>query len=122
MSRRSPLLAFLMLIGILSLAGIPPFSGFVGKLLVFAAAIENGLSWLVFIAIINTFVALFYYLNILKVIYLYRSEGEGKVLEPSAIGVAALSLCVLGIMVMGVFIAPWYSIAHSMAMNFLLLP
>jgi NADH-quinone oxidoreductase subunit N len=122
LSRRSPFLAFLMLIGILSLAGIPPFSGFVGKLLVFSAAIENGQSWLVFIAIINTMVGLYYYLNILKVIYLYRSEGEGKQMSPSGYGVAALTLCVIGIVVMGVVIAPWYSLTHVMAMNILLLP
>jgi len=122
LSRRSPLLAFLMLVGLLSLGGIPPFAGFVGKLLVFSAAIENGLSWLVFIAIVNTIIALYYYLNVLKVIYLFRSEGEGKLLSPSGYGVTALVICGAGILVMGVVISPWYALTHSMAMNFLMLP
>ena len=122
LSRRSPLMAFLMLIGLLSLAGIPPFAGFIGKLLVFSAAIENGQAWLVFIAVINTIIALYYYLNILKVIYLKRSEAEGQSLNVSGYGVTALVICVLGILIMGVVISPWYSMTHNMALNILLLP
>ena len=122
LSRRSPLTAFLLMIGLLSLGGIPPFAGFIVKVLVFDAAIQNGMAWLAIIGIINTIIALYYYLYVIKVIYLIRSEGEGKELSLSRYGISALLICGAGILVLGVIIAPWYGFSHQMAMSILQMP
>jgi NADH-quinone oxidoreductase subunit N len=57
LNRRSPALALLMLVGVLSLAGIPPFAGFFAKILVFGAAMQSGLAWLVIIGVVNSIIA-----------------------------------------------------------------
>lgn len=111
LSRRSPRLAFSMLIVLLSLGGIPPFAGFVGKFLVFASAVQANMVWLAVLGALNTIVALYYYLNILKVIYLYRSEGEKNPLKVLPTWGIALGLCTLGILVLGFIITPLYDAA-----------
>jgi len=74
LSRRAPLVSFCMLIFMLSLAGIPPLAGFFGKFYVFAAAVKGGaanlgLLWLVILAVAMSAVSLYYYLQVLKQIY-----------------------------------------------------
>ena len=73
LSRRAPLLSFCMLVFMLSLAGIPPLSGFFGKFYVFTAAAGGapnlGLLWLVIMAVAASAVSLYYYLQVLKQIY-----------------------------------------------------
>jgi NADH-quinone oxidoreductase subunit N len=59
-----------MMMGLFSLAGIPPTAGFTGKFLVFAAAMEKGDFWLVFIGMVNATVSLYYYLMVIKAAYL----------------------------------------------------
>lgn len=115
LSRRSPWLALVMLIAFLSLAGMPPFGGFVVKFAVFAAAVQAGMVWLAVIGVLNAIVGLYYYLTVLKVVYLYRSEDEDKPLpvsRPYAIGLTALSLLII---LIGTVFAPWFSMASSAA-------
>jgi NADH-quinone oxidoreductase subunit N len=71
LSRRSPLLAFALLIFFLSLAGVPPLAGFIGKLYVFAAAMNEGLVALVVIGGINIVISMYYYLIVIKRVYIY---------------------------------------------------
>jgi NADH-quinone oxidoreductase subunit N len=108
LSRRAPAVALILLISMLSLGGIPPFAGFVGKVLVFAAAVEAGRWWLALIGVINSIVALYYYLIVLKSAYLLRSEDEQKPLQLMAGWRVALLVCVTGVLVLGVVIAPWF--------------
>lgn len=70
LSRRSPLLAFALLIFFLSLAGVPPLAGFIGKLYVFAAAMKEGLLALVVIGGINIVISMYYYLVVIKKVYI----------------------------------------------------
>jgi NADH-quinone oxidoreductase subunit N len=72
MSRRSPGLALAMLVAFLSLAGMPPFGGFVAKVFVFAAAVQVNMVWLAVVGILNSIVGVYYYLTVLKVVYLYQ--------------------------------------------------
>jgi NADH-quinone oxidoreductase subunit N len=78
LSKRAPVLSFCMLIFMLSLAGIPPLAGFFGKFYVFAAALSNGkdlaLLWLVILAIAMSAVSLYYYLQVLKQIYVLPGD------------------------------------------------
>ena len=70
LSRRSPALALALLAALLSLGGIPPFAGFLGKIILFAAAVQVNMVWLAIIGILNSIIALYYYLVVLKVVYL----------------------------------------------------
>ncbi|PJF40912.1 MAG: NADH-quinone oxidoreductase subunit N [Chloroflexi bacterium] len=78
LNRRSPWLALAMTIALLSLAGIPPTAGFFGKFFVFNAAVRSGLTWLAVVGVLNAIVALYYYLVVIKVMYVDRSEDEDK--------------------------------------------
>ncbi|MCL4561643.1 MAG: NADH-quinone oxidoreductase subunit N [Chloroflexi bacterium] len=108
LSRRAPGLAMVFLVALLSLGGIPPFGGFVGKILVFAAAINSNLIWLAVLGILNSIIALYYYLMVLKVVYLYRSEDENRPLAIPRSWAIAMGLCVVGILLLGTVFGPWY--------------
>lgn len=70
LARRSPLLALVFTFSLLSLAGIPPLGGFIGKVYLFSAAMERGYLWLVVAAALNSVVSLYYYLIVLKRMYI----------------------------------------------------
>ncbi len=120
MSRRSPYLALAMLAAFLSLSGMPPFGGFIGKVLVFAAAVEAGWYWLVFVGIINSVVGVYYYLTVMKYVYLYRMEGENEeaspipVTRPYAIAIVVLTI---GIILTGTIFAPWFGFSTDAALS-----
>jgi len=112
LSRRKPGLAFVMLVAFLSLAGMPPLGGFIGKIFVFAAAVRADLIWLAFVGVINSIVGLYYYLTVLKVVYLYRPANLADeqlplpLPRPYALGLTALTL---GIVLLGTLFAPWFN-------------
>ena len=120
MSRRSHGLAIAMLVAFLSLAGMPPFGGFVAKVFVFAAAVQVNMVWLAVVGIINSIIGVYYYLTVLKVVYLYRMEGENEaehpipLTRPYAIGLAVL---LLGILLIGTLFAPWFGLSGAAALN-----
>ena len=70
LNRRSPFLAFAMLIFLLSLAGVPPLAGFIGKLYIFVAAIKEGLYTLITVGLINIVISMYYYLIVVKKMYI----------------------------------------------------
>jgi NADH-quinone oxidoreductase subunit N len=80
LARREPVLALAFTFALLSLAGIPPLAGFIGKFYLFAAAMEKGYLWLVIVAALNSVVSLFYYLLVLRRMYI----SEPGALRPSA--------------------------------------
>lgn len=103
LSRTNPVVAYLLGIIMFSLAGIPPFAGFFGKYFVFAAAINAGLYWLAVIGILSSVVGAYYYLRIVKIMFLDEPKGAFEpmggemkaVLGISGLFVAAFAL-VLG--------------------------
>ncbi|HYG35155.1 MAG TPA: NADH-quinone oxidoreductase subunit N [Clostridia bacterium] len=102
LSRRAPILAVCMMFFMLSLAGIPPLAGFFGKFYLFAAALSSaspplGLLWLVILALAMSAVSLYYYLQVLKQIFVNEGGGIGKLRIPltSQIAVALLALAVI---------------------------
>jgi NADH-quinone oxidoreductase subunit N len=120
MSRRNPWLALMMLAAFLSLAGMPPFGGFVAKVFVFAAGVQAGYTWLVIVGILNSIIGVYYYLNTMKYVYLYRmpNEDEDKhpipLTRPYAIALAVLAL---GVILVGTVFAPWFSWSNAAALN-----
>ncbi len=106
LSRRSPLLAAVLFIGLLSLAGVPPLAGFVGKLFVLLAATERQQLWLVAIGAVNIAISLYYYLMVIKRMYL----DTPRIPSPIPIGATtklALGALTLGIFAIGVFQQPF---------------
>lgn len=124
LSRRSPGLALAFLVAFLSLGGMPPLAGFFGKFFVFAAAVQQGVaqnnSWLIWLAVVgvlNAIIGLYYYLVVLKVVYLYRSERESEKIPVPRAYAAALWVCVAGIILLGTWASPWIVTATSAAGN-----
>jgi len=115
LSRRAPGLSLVMLVAFLSLAGMPPLGGFVAKVFVFAAAVKSGLVWLAMIGVLNSIVGLYYYLIVLKVVYLYRSEEEEIPVPISRPYALALGILVIGIVLIGTAFAPWFSWSDTAA-------
>jgi NADH-quinone oxidoreductase subunit N len=114
-SRRTPGLALVMLIAFLSLAGMPPFGGFIAKVLVFAAAVKADMIWLAFVGVLNSIIGLYYYLIVLKVVYLYRSEGDEIPVQVTRPYLVALTVLSIGILALGIIFAPWFSWASTAA-------
>lgn len=103
--RTNPKLAFLMTVALFSLAGIPPFAGMFSKFFVFMAATESMSSVayiVVFIALLNTVVSLYYYLLIVKAMYIKGSDNPLPTFRSDAYTKIALAVCTAGIMLFGV--------------------
>ena len=101
----NPKLAFLMTLALFSLAGIPPFAGMFSKFFVFMAAAEQGSFWayfVVFIALINTVVSLYYYLLIVKAMYIKQTETPLPTFRTERTTQIALAVCTLGIVLFGI--------------------
>lgn len=99
--KSNPRLSFIMTISLFSLAGIPPFAGFFSKFFVFMAAFERGFHLLVFIALINTVISLFYYLKVIKAIYISPNEDPIPLFKSDVYTKVSLSLCVTGVILLG---------------------
>ncbi|MBI2848841.1 MAG: NADH-quinone oxidoreductase subunit N [Chloroflexi bacterium] len=105
-ARRSPLLALGMTICLASLIGIPPTAGFVGKIYLFWEAVRQGLLWLVVFGVVNSVISAYYYLRVVRTMYLGAPTTEER-LFPSRPLVAALATALVGVMVMGVYPSPF---------------
>ncbi len=111
-ARGHPLVALAMTICLLSLAGFPPFAGFVGKFLIFGAAVENGWTWLAVVGVLNSLVSVYFYLR--PVVQMYMSDtapGWDKVRVAPLVGLA-LVLAVAGVVALGVMPSPAIAFAQ----------
>jgi len=120
LSRRSPWLALVMLAAFLSLAGMPPFGGFVAKVVVFAAGVRAHYTWLVVVGILNSVVGVYYYLNVMKYVYLFRMENNDEDQHPIPVTRPhALALIILAgaVILIGTVFAPWFGYADAAAAN-----
>ncbi len=97
----NPKLAFLMTLCLFSLAGIPPFAGFFSKFFIFMAAFNAGYELLVFIALVNTVISLYYYLLIVKAMYINKSETPIATFKSDCGTRAALAICTAGVVLLG---------------------
>src|SRR5207253_10285409 len=111
--KRAPLWAFAMVIFLLSLGGIPPTAGFIGKYFLFAAAIQSGFGWLAIIAVLMSAVSMFYYLRIVVAMYLREGREAEVAITPALKVVAGVSLAVT--LVFGVLPAPLISQVETSA-------
>ncbi|MDH5640026.1 MAG: NADH-quinone oxidoreductase subunit N [Nitrospira sp.] len=120
LNRRSPFLAFAMLLFLLSLAGVPPLAGFIGKLYIFVAAIKEGLYTLITVGLINIVISMYYYLIVVKKMYI------NEPLDPSPVQVSGTLKAVVyvglaGTLIIGIYPQPfidWLVGATVMFSNF----
>jgi NADH-quinone oxidoreductase subunit N len=104
MARRSPVIAFILAFCLISLIGIPPTVGFMAKFYIFNAAIQENLLWLVIIAVLNSVVSAYYYLRVVKLMYVGEPASEEAI--PSSISLRiSLAITSLGVLVLGIY--PW---------------
>jgi NADH-quinone oxidoreductase subunit N len=119
LGRRSPFLAFSMLIFLLSLAGVPPLAGFIGKLYIFVAAVKEGLYTLITVGLINIVISMYYYLIVVKKMYIIEPH------DPSPIRVsgpmkAVIYVGLAGTLFIGIYPQPaadWVVAATMMFAN-----
>ena len=110
LAKRAPLTAFAMLLFLFSLAGIPPLAGFTSKFVLFSGAIfgtegaVSGWVWLAFVAILNSAISLYYYVRVVKAMYVEKpaSGSEGKIKIPRTFQFAILC-CAVAVVVLGVY-------------------
>jgi NADH-quinone oxidoreductase subunit N len=101
MSRRAPLLALALTLCLISLIGMPPAAGFMAKFYIFSGAVKHGLLWLVVIAVINSVISAYYYLRVVKVMWLGEPASRAKV--PSSVALRlALAISCLGVLILGI--------------------
>jgi NADH-quinone oxidoreductase subunit N len=101
LSKRNPGLALTMTVALLSLAGVPPAAGFVGKFFLFQAAVQSDLTWLAIVGVLNSIVALYYYLVVIKVMYVDPSADEDKPIAVGRTYVYTLGVALLAVVLLG---------------------
>jgi NADH-quinone oxidoreductase subunit N len=116
LARRSPILAASLLVAMLSLAGVPPLAGFFGKFLLIDAIIKAGYTWLAIVAALNVVTALYYYLQVVKTVYVLK-PASATPLEVSVPMKAVLYASMLAILFIGIFQEPLYQAVRRAAMS-----
>lgn len=109
LAKRQPVAAFLMLVFMVSLAGIPPTAGFIGKFYLFMAAVQAGLAWLAVVALLFAAVSAYYYLRVVTVMYMREPQVQGG-LEPrlavSPVTTLVLACTLAGVVLIGLYPGP----------------
>lgn len=100
--RTNPRLTFVMTLAMFSLAGIPPFAGFFSKFFVFASAFNTGHWLVVFLALVNTVISLYYYLLVVKAMYITPNENPLPYFRSSWLTRISLAVCLAGIILLGI--------------------
>lgn len=102
LARRHPMLSLAMMIGLFSLAGIPPLPGFVGKFFLFSVASKANFHWLVLVAAVNSTISLYYYLRVIKEMYVDPlPAGDEKELRITPVLATTVSVSALAMVAMG---------------------
>jgi NADH-quinone oxidoreductase subunit N len=113
MSARSPLLAFALALFLVSLTGLPPTAGFIGKLYLFAALLNNGWVWLAVVAALNTVVSLYYYVRVFRNMYLRENESPGEPIRIGRVQTATLLVLAVPVILLGLYFTPLVELAQA---------
>jgi len=119
LNQRSPWIAFLMLIVMFSMAGVPPTLGFYAKFAVLQAALQAGFLWVVVFAVLMAVIGAFYYLRVIKLMYFDEPQDNSPIVAPFDMRVIlsmnALALLAIGIMPQGLMSVCFYAISRSLS-------
>ncbi len=115
LSKRSPIAAFAMLFFMLSLGGIPPTAGFMGKMWLFGAAVDGGAIWLAVLAVANSAVSLYYYLRVVVFMWVNEDEPAGSPITIGPAMAVTLGVALLGTIILGVYPQALFEYAEAAA-------
>ncbi len=110
-AQRAPYLAFALALALVALIGVPPTGIFIAKLYIFSAAVKSGLLWLAIVGVVNSVVSAYYYLKVVRVMYLEPAPSEEKV-PSSYVFRVALGISVLGVLGVGILPGPLLRLAE----------
>lgn len=108
---QQPFIAAAFAIFLLSLAGFPPFAGFIGKFLIFSAAVENGWTWLAVIGVLNSLVSVYFYVRPIVQMYMSEAKPGWDKIRVDVFVTIAMIIAVIGVVALGVFPAPAIALA-----------
>ncbi|HKI79170.1 MAG TPA: NADH-quinone oxidoreductase subunit N [Ignavibacteriaceae bacterium] len=109
----TPLLGISLAIFLVSLTGLPPTAGFIGKLYIFIALVDAKMIAVAIIALLNTVVSLYYYIRVLKNMYLDKSEKEIEKFSASTPNLALLGILVVPVILFGIYFTPIVDLAKN---------
>jgi NADH-quinone oxidoreductase subunit N len=115
--RTNPKLSMVMMLALFSLAGIPPVAGFFGKFFLFTAAASEGYYILVFLAVVNVTISLFYYLLVIRAMFLRKDENAIPFFKNKIYMRLGLIIAVIGILVIGIY-SPLYEYIYELSSIF----
>jgi NADH-quinone oxidoreductase subunit N len=107
LAERAPFLALSLTVALFSLAGMPLFAGFATKFLLFQAVAKEGLLWLAALAVVNSLISLYYYLLVIKQMYVGEAEEKVRLRVPVSVNAVILAL-VIGVFVVGLYPQPLF--------------
>ncbi|WP_242117212.1 NADH-quinone oxidoreductase subunit N [Aestuariivivens sediminicola] len=114
--RTNPNLSLIMMLALFSLAGIPPVAGFFGKFFLFTAAASEGYYFLVFLAVFNVTISLYYYLLVVRAMFLRKSNNAIPYFKNKIYMRLGLLIAVIGILVLGIY-SPVYEYIYELSAN-----
>jgi NADH-quinone oxidoreductase subunit N len=112
LAERQPLLAFVMTVSLFSLAGMPIFAGFFSKMLLFQAGWEAGLEWLAIIAVVCSLISLYYYLLVMKQMYMYEPSRHGRIYVPAILS-GTVAILMVAVIALGIYPTPLIEAADN---------
>jgi NADH-quinone oxidoreductase subunit N len=112
MAQRSPWLAGVLALALISLTGIPPTAGFMGKLFLFNAAVDANLIWLALLGVVNSVISAYYYLRIVRVMYLQPARSLERI-STDLSAVAALTVATAAVLALGIIPGPLLDVART---------
>lgn len=116
--KKAPFMAAVLFLSMISLAGLPPLAGFIGKFYLFIAVIEQGYLWLAFVGVGVTMISVYYYLIVVRAMYLGKPTGTPTRISIPNGAKITLSICLLVIIVFGVYPAPLVDLTTYIASTF----
>ena len=115
LAQTNPYLALVMVAGLFSLAGMPLLVGFFTKFMLFQSVVQADFLWLVVVAVVGSTVSLFYYLQVVKQMYLYQPDGDPARWRLTPTGYLSTGILLAAVVVLGVWGAPLYEVADHAA-------
>ena len=108
-----PTLAALMTVSLLSLGGLPPTAGFIGKYYIFLAAVSAGYYWLAIIGMLTSVISVFFYIRVVVMMYMADRQGVAAPPRVHPLGMAALTLSIVAIFFLGILPTPVLNLAQQ---------
>ncbi len=114
--KKSPLNSLVLTISVISLLGIPPTVGFMSKIFIFSAAVNTNLTWLAIVGVINSVISAYYYLRILKIVFVDPENNQSEIKVSKSISLITL-IGMIGILLLGLFPSLILEIAEIAVMS-----